>query len=208
MTLAKFIGAQDYSTWLHFNGYQRRLYVVGSSRASIPITAWSGGGQTNRLNLDRRTDMQAKHKSAVPTDESPLNPYQGSSDSNKVSVVDHKGKSKEVAKIRGGVLPPGEWVAVAKSAPEYRMPNTGLGDILWWLYPHRLNDFYKGSERDLNTFYIHIAGYLGSDGCIVMDYDNLVLLTAKLKGRSYTFLRSAVYEGGELGTGRNVSNIA
>ena len=115
--LAAFSKSPDHAVWLMFNGYQRRLYVAGAGQASLPIEAWSGGGQTNAKNVERRHQVEMKHNSHVPTHDFPFNPFQGVSH-REISVTDHHGKKKAVHSRRGGVLPPGEWIAVAKGAAD------------------------------------------------------------------------------------------
>ena len=123
--LTIFSKSPDHAVWLHFNGYQRRLYVVGAGQASLPIEALSGGGQTNAENMARRQQVEKKHHSHVPTYDFPFNPFQGAS-RREVSVTDHYGKHKTVHAGRGGVLPPGDWIAVAKGTADYRHPSAKL----------------------------------------------------------------------------------
>nr|WP_321985197.1 hypothetical protein [uncultured Lichenicoccus sp.] len=205
--LAAFSKSPDHAVWLVFYGYQRRLYVAGAGQASLPIEAWSGGGQTNARNVERRHQVEMKHKSHVPTHDFPFNPFQGISN-REVSVTDHRGKQQAVHSRRGGVLPPGEWIAVAKGAPGYPQHlNSKLGDFpTWWLCPYRIGNEYA-TVRDLNTFYIHVSGFLGSDGCIVMSPDYLTILACRLGNRPYTVLRSTVFEGTELDGRCNVSHM-
>lgn len=207
-SLEAFANAPDYVVWMTFNGYQRRLYVTGSGRASLPIQAWSGGGQTNWLNVDRRLQVANQTLTHVPTDNFPFDPFHPASQ-REIKIVDHKGKRKSVHANRGGVLPSGDWIAVSQDAPGYRKPNTGFGKFPnWWLCPYRISKAYAKAGRQLDTFYIHVAGFLGSDGCIVMAAQDLDLVARKLGSRRYTMLRSTVFEGPELDGVRDVSVLA
>ncbi len=206
--LGAFARAPDHDVWITFNGYQRRLYVAGSGRASLPIAAWSGGGQTNKVNQDRRHEVEHRHHTHVPIHDFPFNPFHAAS-CHEVTVKNHKGQDKKVHASRGGVVPPGDWIAVAKGAAGYRVPNTNFGDFpSWWLCPYHIDRAYATAGRQLATFYIHVAGFLGSDGCIVMSPADLVVLAQHLGHRPYTVLRSTVFEGTELDGHRNVSAMA
>lgn len=197
--MSEFIAAPDCSIWMQYFGFQRRLYVSGTTRASIPFEAWSGGGQTNALNRRRRVYAHEKYGSSVPTTDFPFDSFRAAS-INKVRVTDYRGRpNHQVSMSRGGVLPSGLWIAVFKDAAGYRRPHHPLGDFpTWWLYPLRPDWGYKNSHRGLHTFYIHVTGFLGSDGCIVMEPNNLRCLAEKLGNRPYTYLRSAVFQGTDL----------
>lgn len=160
--LERFKASPDTSVWMHYHGFQRRLYVAGDGHTSLPIQAWSGGGQTNAKNLKNRHLADKEHHTRVPVEAGMLDPFQAASKA-EVWVKNVKGEKRHVSASRGGVLPPGVWIAVAMDAPGFRKPHSKIGALYWWLAPWRVDQAYAKAGRQLETFYIHIAGFLGSD---------------------------------------------
>lgn len=187
-TLQSFMQNPDMSVRLHFHGLDQKLYVIDHGSFGIPIQSWSGGGGTNALNVKRRLEVEKLHHTHVPTSDDLWNSYRPAS-KEKINVVNHKGKTSSVPKVRGGMLPAGQWIAVAQGAKEFRPPTHSLGELLWHLHPSDVHADYARAGREMQTFYIHIAGFLGSDGCIVMSNDNLQSLKRALRGRPYTHLK-------------------
>lgn len=207
--LEKFSNSPDMSVKLDFNGSQRRLNVMTQGTISRTIVAVSGGGQTGGGSIAKREKANELYGTHVPQTMLPMDPQVATS-RKVVSVRKEDGKYVDVPRVRGGVLPPGIWIAVARGADGYRNPNKDFGAkyMNWWLYPLAVELKYADAGRELWTFYIHVTGFLGSDGCIVVDPNGLNLLNSYISHRRYTLLHSSVFEYNDADGGSDFSRIA
>jgi hypothetical protein len=192
ISVKQFAKAPSYGTWLYYVIEQQRLYI-NHPGGQVAVDALSGGGRTTGYYEAER----AKTFTKIPVSTGrAVSDFTQKASPVKDLVVHRKegdkGTTRRVSEVRGGPLPPGTWLAVPLGHPDFRKPTAKLSAIFHLnpiLYQQAVP--YK-FERDWDTFYIHPAGALGSDGCIVMAPDERKTLLKYCKENRPYVLKAVV----------------